>query len=251
MNQLCKAKRAPYCKSRAYKLARICGTLLLFAGLLCTLAQPAEARRKSAKGDTLAEYLAHLATPQLPASIHAPGSLWPGDGGLTDLSRDYKAHRVGDLVEIVINTNTVAQNSGSVSTDRSFSATSGISALANSVSTSAIQQLFSPQAAQKLSGKSAAASSAKLTTALAGQIVAVLPGGTMVVEAERQILMNNERETVILRGLVRPGDVQSDNSVASTSLANLQVELKGRGVLSDGTRPPNPVVRLILRIVGF
>ena len=56
---------------------------------------------------------------------------------------------------------------------------------------------------------------------------------------------------MILRGLVRPGDVQSDNSVASTSLANLQVELKGRGVLSDGTRPPNPVVRLILRIVGF
>ena len=79
----------------------------------------------------------------------------------------------------------------------------------------------------------------------------MLPGGTLVVEAQRQILMNNERETVVLRGLVRPGDVQSDNSVSSTALANLQVELKGHGVLSDGTRPPNPIVRLILRIVGF
>jgi flagellar L-ring protein precursor FlgH len=63
--------------------------------------------------------------------------------------------------------------------------------------------------------------------------------------------MNNERQTILLRGLVRPGDISPNNVVESNSIANLELELKGKGVLSDGTRPPNPLVRWILRIVGF
>jgi flagellar L-ring protein precursor FlgH len=39
--------------------------------------------------------------------------------------------------------------------------------------------------------------------------------------------------------------------VASNSVGNLEVEVKGKGVISEGTRPPNPVVKWILRIVGF
>jgi len=39
--------------------------------------------------------------------------------------------------------------------------------------------------------------------------------------------------------------------VSSNSIGNLELELKGKGVLSDGTRPPNPVVKMILRLVGF
>jgi len=218
---------------------------------LTLLATPAVAKPKPAKLDPRQSYLASVLPASVPAASTTPGSLWPASGGFTELSRDYKARQVGDLVQIVLNANTVASSSGNVSTNRSYSASSGISALANSVSTAALAQLFSPSASQVLSGKSSAATNSTLTTTLAGQVIAVLPGGVMVVEAERHILMNNEHETVVLRGLVRPGDVQSDNSVASTALGNLEVELKGRGVLSDGTRPPNPVVRMIMRIIGF
>jgi flagellar L-ring protein precursor FlgH len=72
-----------------------------------------------------------------------------------------------------------------------------------------------------------------------------------VVEAERQIVMNNQRETVVLRGLVRPGDLDATNTVTSNSVGNLEVEVKGKGIISEGTRPPNPIVKWILRIVGF
>jgi flagellar L-ring protein precursor FlgH len=63
--------------------------------------------------------------------------------------------------------------------------------------------------------------------------------------------MNNEHETVILRGLVRPGDLDATNTVTSNSVGNLEVEVKGKGVISEGVRPPNPLVKWILRIVGF
>jgi len=82
-------------------------------------------------------------------------------------------------------------------------------------------------------------------------VAAVLAGGTLVVQAERQITMNQQHETVILRGLVRPGDLDANNTVLSNSVGDLEVEVKGKGVISEGTRAPNPVIKWILRIVGF
>jgi len=73
----------------------------------------------------------------------------------------------------------------------------------------------------------------------------------MVIEAERQLTMNNEHQMVLLRGMVRPGDIGPGDTVASNAIANLELELKGKGVISEGNRPPNIIVRTILRIVGF
>ena len=164
---------------------------------------------------------------------------------------DYKASRVGDLVTISVSQNLSSTNTGNVATNRSFSASSGITALGGHIKTSGVASLFSPTSSQVLAGKAQATSTTALSTTLTGRVAAVLPTGTLVVEAERQIAMNDQRETVILRGLVRPGDLDATNTAASNSVGNLEVEVKGKGVISEGTRPPNPVVKWILRIVGF
>jgi flagellar L-ring protein FlgH len=114
-----------------------------------------------------------------------------------------------------------------------------------------VASLFSPSSAYSLAGKGQAATTSSLTTSLAGRVVAVLASGALVIEAERELTMNNERQTVLLRGLVRPGDVASNGAVASNAIANLELELKGKGVISEGNRPPNIIVRAILRVVGF
>jgi flagellar L-ring protein FlgH len=167
------------------------------------------------------------------------------------LRRKYKAMHVGDLITIVVAQGTTANNANNVSTARTFNASSGISALAGHLKTSGVQEIFSPQSSQTLSGKSQGTTTSTLNTTLAGRVVAVLPSRALVIEAERQLTMNNEKQTILVRGLVRPGDIAPDGSVASNFIANLELELKGKGVLSDGTRPPNALVRAILRIVGF
>ena len=73
----------------------------------------------------------------------------------------------------------------------------------------------------------------------------------MVVEAERQLTMNNEKQTILVRGLVRPGDITPVGTVLSNQVGNLELELKGKGVLSDGVRPPNALIRGLLWLVGF
>jgi flagellar L-ring protein FlgH len=172
-------------------------------------------------------------------------------GGWSTLRRKYKAMHVGDLITIVVAQGTSANNANSVSTARTFNASSGITALAGHLKTSGIQNIFSPQSSQTLSGKSQGSTSTTLNDTLAGRVVAVLPSRALVIEAERQLTMNNEKQTIVLRGLVRQGDIAPDGSVQSNFIANLELELKGKGVLSDGTRPPNLLVRTLLKIVGF
>ena len=57
--------------------------------------------------------------------------------------------------------------------------------------------------------------------------------------------------TSCLRGVVRPGDIASDNSILSSQMSNLELEIRGKGVVSDGTRQPNIVIRTLLRLLNF
>jgi flagellar L-ring protein precursor FlgH len=218
---------------------------------LLSLVSPLPARDKNIQKETLDAYIQRMQQQPFEAGEKTCGSLWNDHGRFANVAADYKAMQVGDLVTILVVHDVQAANSGNVSTDRSFKASSGIDALGGNPSTAAIQNLFSPHSAATLAGKAQASSTSSLRTRLAGRVVAVLANGMLVVEAERQITMNNERQTVALRGLVRPGDIAPDNSIASNAIGNLELELKGKGVVSDGTRPPNPVMRILLRIVGF
>lgn len=224
---------------------------VLTAALLAPLAAAKETKPKTIQRETQAEYIERMKQ-QSPDLSHAtPGSLWTDNGRFANLSADYKAMHVGDLITIVVAQGTTANNTASVATARSLSASSGITALPGKLKTTGVASLFSPNSTATLSGKSQGSTTSTLNDTLAGRVVAVLPSGVMVVEAERQLTMNNERQTILMRGLVRPGDVTPNGTVQSNLVANLELELKGKGVLSDGVRPPNALVRGLLWLVGF
>jgi flagellar L-ring protein FlgH len=224
----------------------IAGAMLISRG-----AHAKDKDKDATKRDGLADYLKRVSAKASDPAPSTPGSLWNDTGRLANMVADYKASRVGDLVTISVAQNLSASNADNVSTNRSFSASSGITALPGGVSTTRVANLFSPSSTQVLSGKSAASSQTALTTTLTGRVAAVLPTGTLVVEAERRITMDNQQETVILRGLVRPGDLDATNTVASNSVGDLEVEVKGKGVTSEGVRPPNSVIKWVLRVIGF
>ncbi len=201
---------------------------------------------------TRADYISRIEQ----QTVSAPGeltlgSLWQPDGAMTNLEADYKARRLNDLVTIVVVQQTTAQVTGNVDTERDFNTASGISGLAGHISTSGVSNLLTAQSSTKLKGAGSTDASSAMKTSLAGQVIAILPNGNMVVEASRLIAINGQKETMIVRGVLRPGDVAPDNSAPSTALSNLEVELKGKGVVSDSIRPPNRLVRALLWIIGF
>ncbi len=228
-----------------------CATALL---LLLSLALPAGASKKPKKtaDDLRQDYLTKVAQAYVaPTPDRSAGSLWSPTGLLTDPSADYKAHTLNDTLTVLVAVQTTAAQSGSVNNSRDFSTNSAVTGLFGGLPTSGTNPLLAANSSNALKGSGQTASNTTFSTGLTGQIIAVLPNGNLVVEAHRQIEMNNQHEEVIVRGIARPGDISPGNTVPSTSLSSLEIELKGKGIISDSVRPPNPVTRAVLRLFGF
>ena len=208
------------------------------------------ASKHDKQDQNLARYIARVQS-ESPAPVPAPGSCWVDAGRMASLSTDYKAAVVGDLITIVVAHSLTSSNAGDVSTARTYSASSGVDSLPGKIKVGGAASLLGLHSAETLAGQGKADSSSSLTTTLAGRVVAVLGSGNLVIEAERIINMNNEKQTIVLRGLVRRGDIGPNNTVASNAIGDLELEIKGKGVISEGVRPPHPLLRAILRILNF
>jgi flagellar L-ring protein precursor FlgH len=224
--------------------------LALCATLAGTL--PCSAKgKKDTSSKTLDEYMAQFPQQAPPPQESTPGSLWASQSLLSNVSSDYRALRIGDPISLQITESTLTNSSGSVNTQRQFAAKTGIDGLAGKVNTSGINTLFSGSGDSTLKGSGSTAYNSVIKTTLAGQVVAMLPNGNLVVEARRSVLMNNDHQMVIVRGMVRPSDIGPANAVLSTQLSNLEIEIKGKGIVADNTRPPNIVIRTLLKLIGY
>jgi flagellar L-ring protein precursor FlgH len=227
------------------------GSLLCLA--LATSAHAAKAKKqKDNAAQVRLDYIHRLQLEDTEAGDgRTVGSLWSPGSSLEDVSGDYKARRLNDTIVIAVAVQTTAAQSGTSSYQRTFQTTSGITGLAGAVKTTGLNPLFAANSATQLAGAGATSSNTTFATSLTGQVIAVLPSGNLVVEAERKIFMNNQHEDVTIRGVVRPGDIGSNNTVSSAQLSNLEIEMKGKGIIADSTRPLNPVTKAILWLFGF
>jgi flagellar L-ring protein precursor FlgH len=225
--------------------------LFLGAPFPASPGQHGKQKPKKAQVDGLDSYLQRA---RLWSLTYTPttGSLWNPDALMSDLASDDKAVHKGDMVTIQLAESTTSALQQSAQTQRTFNASSGISAFFGALSaTNRAQNLFSPTSLQALAGKGQTALATSLSTSLSGNVVEVLPNGQMVIEAARVVTVTDQKQTMILRGLVRRSDISPNNIVSSTSMSHLQVELVGKGVITEGTHPPNLPVRILLRILGF
>ena len=240
----------PFKATGTWKGLIVVALLFVFAGAHASAANASKTKTPQSS-DSLDDF---LATARNGGAEYRPtmGSLWNPNGRMSDMATDAKARYVGDQVTINIAENTNSARQGSVQTARTLSANSSLTALLGITSaTSHTQNLFSPNSTQTLNGKGQTALASSLTTTLAANVTEVLPNGMLVIEARRDVEVSNEKETMVLRGVIRREDLSPANVVSSTAISHLEVSLKGNGVISDGTRPPNVVVRVMLRILGF
>ncbi|HZQ96266.1 MAG TPA: flagellar basal body L-ring protein FlgH, partial [Candidatus Sulfotelmatobacter sp.] len=150
--------------------------------------------------DTLADYIARARQSETaPTAPQTLGSLWAPQGRFTYIAGDYKALNVGDVITIRIVEDTNARNTGSTAANRTFDTKSGITGIAGRVNIGGVQNLFSANSASDLKGKAQAATTTTLRTSLAGRVMAVLANGSLVVQAQRDVYMNNERQKVLVR----------------------------------------------------
>jgi len=180
------------------------------------------------------------------------GAIWTENGRLAHFATDMRAMRPHDLIQVVVQESLVAETDGSVKNSRASSASSQVTALIGALKAgNALQNLLGQSSAQALTAAGQSATNSSLTTTFGGQVLEVLPNGTLVIEAARQVEFSQQQQTIVLRGLVRPEDISQQNQVLSTAISSLELEVKGKGIVNDATYRQNPLVRLIERILVF
>ena len=227
----------------------------LLALVLCVA--PAEAKKKSPDRDSsppdaaLNAYIARVRA-ESAAEARTPGSIWIDDGQLTRLNTDVKATHENDPISVVVVESLSASTDGTVKNSRSSNANSQVSALLGKISAgNALNSLVNQASSDGLNAQGQSVTDSSLTTTLGGEVEAVLPNGMLVIQAVRQVSFNQQTELIRLRGLVRPADINARNQVLSTDIANLELEVVGKGIINDYTHRPNAVVRFIEKWLVF
>jgi len=234
-------------------------TLLASAGLLASvsvqLVSAAPTKNKAPKispaTSSLEDYIrrATAAGAEQPTTI---GSLWVSTGLLSDAAADYKARFAGDPIVVQLVDTFSAATNGENKTSRQFSTSSAITTLLRNLPAgNALQNLLSANSNTSLDGKGASTLSSNLQLNLAGRVVQALPNGMLVIEASRDFDVGNDRQTVVLHGLVRPGDIAPNNTIQSSSVTSLELEIKGKGAVADASAKPSLLMRVLLKLFSF
>ncbi|SPE25849.1 Flagellar L-ring protein [Candidatus Sulfopaludibacter sp. SbA3] len=200
----------------------------------------------------LDRYVAESAARSAAAPAATPGAIWLVGSRLADSARDVRASQVDDVLTIVVAEQASAVATGATKTQRSSSTKNSITALAGvTKSAGPWANLANLSGDTQLNGQGTTSRTTTLSTTLTARITHVLPNGGLVVEATKDIQVNSERQTITVRGVVRPADIDPTNSVQSNRLAQLEVHINGKGVVGDAIRRPFILYRILLGLLPF
>ncbi|MCC6389693.1 MAG: flagellar basal body L-ring protein FlgH [Bryobacterales bacterium] len=182
----------------------------------------------------------------------SPGSLYGSGTRLSDLVRDPRAYQVDDMVMIIVSDSASAIAKGLTSSSRKSSSQNSITSLAGTLPAAGpLANLATFGGSSKLDSQGQTSRSTQLTTSLAARVIHVLPNGYLVLEGIKDISVNSERQTVIVRGVCRPQDLSQSNTIASNRLAQLEVRINGKGVVGDAIRRPFILYRVLQGLLPF
>jgi flagellar L-ring protein FlgH len=150
------------------------------------------------------------------------------------LFQDIKARRQGDILTVMLVEQTNAQNTANSSLSRSQDSTLG----APSIGLRTIDDLtLGVNSENEFTGQSANGQSNSLNGNIAVTVKEVLPGGTLLVEGEKWIQINQSQEFVRLEGVIRERDVLPNNVVYSSQVAGARITYSSKGDMAVAGRP--------------
>lgn len=158
-------------------------------------------------------------------------SLWSDSAGTSVLFGDQRARAVGDILTIVVSESSTATRTGGSANTKSASGSSDQgTGLLGFVPEASINQSDSFKSSGSINNSNTV--KARLTV----RVIEVKPNGNLVISGTQTIRQNGEEQRIVISGQVRPTDIQYDNSVLSSNVADAKITVTGSGPLVNKQR---------------
>ena len=162
--------------------------------------------------------------------VHAE-SLWSDSSATSVIFGDQRARAVGDILTIVVNESSTAVRAGSSSNTKSASAsTNQGTGLLGFLPESSLGQN------DKFSSNGSINNTNTVKARLTVKVTEVKANGNLVISGTQNIRQNGEEQRIVVSGQVRPSDIQADNSVLSSNVADAKILVTGSGPLVNKQR---------------
>jgi len=174
-------------------------------------------------------------------AVARPQSLWH-EASSKSMYADKRASGIGDIITILVQENSTANKNNETKTQRSSSLSQAITSFLYSPGASGLLtkggQLpaLAYNSDSKHDGSGSINDSENIIAKIAVRIVDVLPNNNFVIEGKRETSFSGERQTIILRGVVRSDDVNFDNTVFSFNVSDATIQIIGKGTVTDSQR---------------
>lgn len=162
-------------------------------------------------------------------SAYSALPLWD-DGG--SLFSSIKAHRVGDIVTVIIREQSNAQSKAQTNTKVKNEVSGG-----PGKGTLDFVSLWGLDSENNYKGDASTKRTGQLDAKISVRIVEILPNGDYRIEGTREVNINGERERIKLSGLIRSRDIRPDNTILSTYVADASIMYDGKGIVDAGHEP--------------
>jgi flagellar L-ring protein precursor FlgH len=169
---------------------------------------------------------------------HEP-SLWQRGGARLRPVSDVRAYREGDLLVVRVQESASAQRDANTEIARDASAQLALDrffGLLSRLQAAGIQPGLGGSSKLSHQAKGSTSRSENVEATVPATVRKVLSNGNLFIEGHRVILVNEEEQHFYISGIVRPIDIEQDNSVRSDRIAEAEIEFTGRGVITEGQR---------------
>ncbi len=153
----------------------------------------------------------------------------------TNLFSDNRARGIGDIVTVKISESTEITGTEDSSAESSNSHSINVDTsnfLTRVKDISGYLPNITADTSHNFSGKGDYESNRNINLELTAVVTEILANGNLIIEGNRDVNINGEKYNIKLSGILRPIDINIDNEVQSTSIANASITLEGKGFLT-------------------
>ncbi|KKC33541.1 flagellar basal body L-ring protein FlgH [Devosia psychrophila] len=157
--------------------------------------------------------------------------------------KDERAHRIGDILTIMVTIDDSAKIANTTQSTRSASNSAGMGGIFGAAVDTLSNGAIDPSKAIELDsgmsnrGNGSVNRSESLETSVAAVVTQVLSNGNLVIEGRQEVRVNFEVRDLIVAGIVRPSDIQANNTILSSKIAEARISYGGRGQITDVQQP--------------